>query len=102
MSVLDKLLDAVKLNDDYDEDDYLDDDLMTMMTMIFSMKTGKTSQSRSSSRNSPKNPKRMTMMISMMNRRLLFPNSPHPNPSLFRRQLSSRTSLHVLPQRSHQ
>ena len=26
MSVLDKLLDAVKLNDDYDEDDYLDDD----------------------------------------------------------------------------
>ena len=27
MSVLDKLLDAVKLNDDYDEDDYLDDDL---------------------------------------------------------------------------
>ena len=25
MSVLDKLLDAVKLNDDYDEDDYLDD-----------------------------------------------------------------------------
>ena len=23
MSVLDKLLDAVKLNDDYDEDDYL-------------------------------------------------------------------------------
>ena len=28
MSVLDKLLDAVKLNDDYDEDDYLDDDLL--------------------------------------------------------------------------
>ena len=25
MSVLDKLLDAVKLNDDYDEDDYDDD-----------------------------------------------------------------------------
>ena len=28
MSVLDKLLDAVKLNDDYDEEDYLDDDLL--------------------------------------------------------------------------
>ena len=28
MSVLDKLLDAVKLNDDYDDDDYLDDDLL--------------------------------------------------------------------------
>ena len=28
MSVLDKLLDAVKLNDEYDEDDYLDDDLL--------------------------------------------------------------------------
>ena len=28
MSVLDNLLDAVKLNDDYDEDDYLDDDLL--------------------------------------------------------------------------
>ncbi|MBU5481483.1 cell division protein SepF [Blautia sp. MSJ-19] len=28
MSVLNKLLDAVKLNDDYDEDDYLDDDLL--------------------------------------------------------------------------
>ena len=28
MRVLDKLLDAVKLNDDYDEDDYLDDDLL--------------------------------------------------------------------------
>lgn len=28
MSVLDKLLDAVKLNDDYDEDDYLDEDLL--------------------------------------------------------------------------
>lgn len=28
MSVLDKLLDAVKLNDDYEEDDYLDDDLL--------------------------------------------------------------------------
>ena len=26
MSVLDKLLDAVKLNDYYDEDDYLDDE----------------------------------------------------------------------------
>ncbi len=34
MSVLDKLLDAVKLNDDYDEDDYLDDDLLAVMTMI--------------------------------------------------------------------
>ena len=28
MSVLDKLLDAVKLNDDYDEDDFLDDDIL--------------------------------------------------------------------------
>ena len=28
MSVLDKLLDAVKLNDDYDEDELLDDDLL--------------------------------------------------------------------------
>lgn len=28
MSVLDKLLDAVKLNDDYDEDELLDDDIM--------------------------------------------------------------------------
>ena len=28
MSVLDKLLDAEKLNDEYDEDDYLDDDLL--------------------------------------------------------------------------
>ena len=28
MSVLDKLLDAVKLNDDYDEEEYLDDDLL--------------------------------------------------------------------------
>ena len=28
MSVLDKLLDAVKLNDDYDEDEFLDDDLL--------------------------------------------------------------------------
>ena len=28
MSVLDKLLDAVKLNDNYDEDEFLDDDLM--------------------------------------------------------------------------
>ena len=26
MSVLDKLLDAVKLNDDYDEDEYLEED----------------------------------------------------------------------------
>ena len=28
MSVLDKLLDAVKLNDDYDDDEFLDDDLL--------------------------------------------------------------------------
>lgn len=28
MSVLDKLLDAVKLNDNYDDDEFLDDDLM--------------------------------------------------------------------------
>ena len=28
MSVLDKLLDAVKLNDNYDEDEFLDDDLL--------------------------------------------------------------------------
>lgn len=28
MSVLDKLLDAVKLNDDYDEEEFLDDDIM--------------------------------------------------------------------------
>ena len=28
MSVFDKLLDAVKLNDDYDEDDFLDDDFL--------------------------------------------------------------------------
>ena len=30
MSVLDKLLDAVKLNDDYDEDDFLDDDILDL------------------------------------------------------------------------
>ena len=101
MSVLDKLLDAVKLNDDYDEDDYLDDDLLDGDDDDFLDEDREDKQSRSSSRNSPKSPKRMTMMISMMNRRLLFPNSPHPNPSLFRRQLSSRTSLHVLLQKSH-
>ena len=28
MSVLDKLLDAVKLNDNYDEDEFLDDDVL--------------------------------------------------------------------------
>ena len=28
MSVLDKLLDAVKLNDDYDDEEFLDDDLL--------------------------------------------------------------------------
>ena len=28
MSVLDRLLDAVKLNDNYDDDEFLDDDLM--------------------------------------------------------------------------
>ena len=28
MSVLDKLLDAVKLNDDYDDEEFLDDDIM--------------------------------------------------------------------------
>ena len=28
MGVLDKLLDAVKLNDDYDDDEFLDDDLL--------------------------------------------------------------------------
>ena len=28
MGILDKLLAAIKLNDDYDEDEYMDDDLL--------------------------------------------------------------------------
>ena len=44
MSVLDKLLDAVKLNDDYDEDDFLDDDIRMNPMMIFWMMTRKKSR----------------------------------------------------------
>ena len=67
MSVLDKLLDAVKLNDDYDEDDYLDDDLLDGDDDDF----------------------------------LDEDREDKPVKKLFRRQLSSRTSLHVLLQKSH-
>ena len=84
MSVLDKLLDAVKLNDDYDEDDYLDDDLLDGDDDDFLDEDREDKPVKKFFQKLlQKNPKRMTMMISMMNRRLLFPNSPHPNPSLF-------------------
>ena len=36
MGVLDKLLDVVKLNDDYDDEDFLDDDILDTK-MIFWM-----------------------------------------------------------------
>lgn len=44
MSVLDKLLDAVKLNDDYDEDDFLDDDILDESDDDFWMMTRKKSR----------------------------------------------------------
>ena len=43
MGVLDKLLDVVKLNDDYDDEDFLDDDILDTK-MIFWMMTMKRSR----------------------------------------------------------
>ena len=43
MGVLDKLLDVVKLNDDYDDEDFLDDDILDTK-MIFWMMTMKRNQ----------------------------------------------------------
>ena len=67
MGVLDKFLDAIKLNDDYDDDGFLDDDLLDEEEDDdFSMTISMRNQRRNFLINSLRKKNPMIMMTSMM------------------------------------
>ena len=104
MSVLDKLLDAVKLNDDYDEDDYLDDDLLDSDDDDFLDDDQEDKPVKKFFQKFSKKAEEDDYddFDDERTGRLLLPKqSAVQNHLRTERYLSSRTSLHVLLQRSH-
>ena len=104
MSVLDKLLDAVKLNDDYDEDDYLDDDLLDSDDDDFLDDDQEDKPVKKIfSRNSLKKLMTKRLMILMMKNRLQLHRNSQSKLFPYQKYLSNRTSRYeVLHPRSLQ
>ena len=103
MSVLDKLLDAVKLNDDYDEDDYLDDDLLDSDDDDFLDDDQEDKPVKKFFRNSLKKLMTKRLMILMMKNRLQLHRNSQSKLFPYQKYLSNRTSRHeVLHPRSLQ
>lgn len=103
MSVLDKLLDAVKLNDDYDEDDYLDDDLLDSDDDDFLDDDQEDKPVKKFFQKFSKKLMTKRLMILMMKNRLQLHRNSQSKLFPYQKYLSNRTSRHeVLHPRSLQ